>query len=153
MTLTLWGLFGWAVSAIIGVMIGESLQGLLWLGVVFSTMIAALLVSQQLLPPVVWFINSRRKSASLDYLVGCTGIVSSDSLSTLTEGDMAQVDVVDPTGSTLTINAALPIWATVVPHQGDRVTLVERATEMGLYYAVASDSADQDRWLRRTAAI
>lgn len=153
LTLMLWGILGCIANGAAGVLWSVRPQGLLWLSVMVITFLAALLTSQYLVSPVSWVINSRRKTASFDYLVGCIGIVSSNCLSTPSEGDVAQVDVVDPMGNTLTVNAALPIWATIVPQQGDRVTLIERSAEEQLYYAVAYDSADQDRWLKRAASI
>ncbi|MGB3616178.1 MAG: hypothetical protein WBA10_20460 [Elainellaceae cyanobacterium] len=153
LTLTLWGSVGWLVNVIIGASLGTMPQGLLGFVVVTITLILALIVSHQMMSPVSWIISSRRKTTSFDPLVGCIGIVSSESLHTMTAGDVAQIEVTDPQGEVLTINAALPTWAKVTPQQGDRVTLIERSEEVHLYYAVASDSPDQDSWLKRTASI
>ncbi len=152
LNLTLWGLIGWIVNVIFGLLQGSLPQNLLQVGILSITLIAALALSQSLMSPIGWVITSRRKTDNLDHLVGCTGTVSSDSLRRLQEGT-AQINVVDPTGSALTVNAALPDWATIAPQQGDSVTLIERLPDAHLYYAVATDSADQDHWLKQTAAI
>jgi len=153
LTLTLWGLIGWTINVAVGASLGTMPQGLLAFAIVTITLILALVLSHQLVSPLRWVINSRRQTMSFDPLVGCTGTVSSEHLYKLAEGDVAQIEVVDSQGDVLVVNAALPPWATVTPHHGDRVTLIEHSDEVHLYYAVASDSPDQDNWLQRAASI
>ncbi|MEB3356682.1 MAG: DUF1449 domain-containing protein [Synechococcales bacterium] len=145
--LCLWGLFGWMLNVAVGNLLGRIPTGWLGLPILLVSLAGALLIGGQVARPIGRVFASFGESASSDRLVGCVGIVSSARLYKVSEGKIAQVDVVDPAKNLVTVNAALPIWATTSPKLGEQVLVIDRADEMYLYYVVAKDSPDQDRWL------
>ena len=62
------------------------------------------------------------------------------------QGRIGQVDVIDKFGNLVTINATIPEWATVSPHHGEKVIVIDR--QQDVYFAIAKDSPDVEHWLR-----
>ncbi|MGF1499133.1 MAG: DUF1449 domain-containing protein [Elainellaceae cyanobacterium] len=145
--LCLWGLLGWMLNVATGNLLGQIPTGWLGVPILLLSLVAALLMGGQVARPIGLVFASFGESASSDRLVGCVGIVSSARLYRVSEGKIAQIDVVDPAKNLVTVNAALPLWATVTPRRGEQVLVIDRAEEVYLYYVVAKDSPDQNRWL------
>lgn len=145
--LCLWGLFGWMLNVALGTIIGGIPGGLLGVLVLLTSMVAALLLGGQIARPIGKVFASFGEDSSGDRLIGCIGKVSSARLHNVSEGKIAQVDVLDSYKNLVTVNAALPLWATHIPKHGDTVLVIERSDQTYLYFVVLKDSPDQDRWL------
>ncbi len=144
--LCLWGLLGWMLNVAIANVIGSIPTGLLGFGVGVVSLFVALTLGGQIARPIGKVFASFGEDASGDRLIGCIGIVSSAKIHNASEGKIAQVDVLDSVKNLVTVNAALPLWATETPNRGDKVLVIERAENTYLYYVIARDGADQERW-------
>lgn len=144
--LCLWGLLGWMLNVAIASLIGSIPRGLVGTGVGLMSLLVGLIIGGQIARPIGKVFASFGEDASGDRLIGCMGRVSSAKIHNASEGKIAQVDVLDSAKNLVTVNAALPLWATEIPNRGDTVLVIERADDMALYYVIAKDGADQERW-------
>ncbi len=145
--LCLWGLFGWMLNVVLGSLTGGIPGGVLGILVLLTSMVTALLLGGQIARPIGKVFSSFGEDSSGDRLIGCIGKVSSARLHSVSEGKIAQVDVLDSYKNLVTVNAALPLWATHIPKHGDTVLVIERSDQTYLYFVVLKNSPDQDRWL------
>ncbi|MGF1516130.1 MAG: DUF1449 domain-containing protein [Elainellaceae cyanobacterium] len=144
--LCLWGLLGWMANAALGGILGAALTKALGLPILLGSMAIALTLGGQAARPIGKVFAAFGESASGDRLVGCPGVVSSARLYALSNAKIAQVDVLDPAKNRVTVNAALPNWATVHPKIGHKVLVIERLDVPPLYLVIAKDSADEAQW-------
>ena len=144
--LCIWGLLGWMFNVGLGTIIGRIPSGIFGGIVLVVSMLIALLLGGQIARPIGKVFASFGEDASGDRLIGCMGTVSSARLHNVSEGKIAQVDVLDSVKNLVTVNAALPIWAHHIPKHGESVLVIERSDQTYLYFVVLKDSPDQDRW-------
>lgn len=151
--LSLWGLLGWVANVLLGLGLGVMpSRALGWGGVVFGgSLIAALYLGSVISRPIAQLLAPFGQDVSSDRLIGCEGIVTSARLPKLTEGKVGQVDVTDADHNLVTVSAARPHWATVTPHHGQTVLIIEQSQHG--YIAIAKDSNDADRWLSQSNPI
>lgn len=144
---SIWGLTGWMLNVAIGSILGKIPVGFWGLGgiILISSLLMALLVGSWLSRPLGKIFASFGEDISSDRLIGCLGTVTSKKVPYLSEGKIAQADVFDASGNFVTININLPDWATVTPHRGQKIIIIDRHNDM--YIAIAKDSSDQDKWL------
>ena len=144
--LCLWGLVGWMATVVFGSLLSVIPIAVLRLPILLGSMAIALTLGGLIAQPIGKIFASFGESASADRLVGCEGKVSSARLHNVTSGKIAQVDVVDPAKNLVTINAVLPLWAKTQPRIGEPVLVIERSDKAYLYFVIAKDSPDEDRW-------
>ncbi|USR92488.1 YqiJ family protein [Phormidium yuhuli AB48] len=142
--LSLWGLFGWVATAVLGVP-GSPLD---WLVFVTTGGVSVFLGGAIARPLGRLFFASFSEDSSSDRLVGCLGTVNSPQLPRQGDGKVGQVDVVDPSKNLVTVNVVIPDEAEIVPQRGDTVLIVEHCPDY--YLALVHNSIDCDRWLGST---
>lgn len=143
--LSLWGLFGWMLNVAVGTPTN-------WLaGVVMGVSgVGAIVAGGLLAQPIGKVFASFAEDASSDRPVGCIRTVSTIRIPLAGEGKVGQVDVLDPARNLVTVNAVLPDWAIAMPERGDKVIVIDRASEA--YIVITRDSPDQERWLSRSSS-
>ncbi|MFP4120103.1 MAG: DUF1449 domain-containing protein [Coleofasciculus sp.] len=143
------GVFGWMINVAIGNLTGTIPTGL-WGGVVAGASLLLSLFSGGLISrPLGKIFATFGEDASGDRLIGCQGSVSSSSIPLESQGKIGQVDVIDPSGNLVTINATLPKWAKVIPNRGNHVLVIDRQPES--YRVITKDSSDQQQWLSNSS--
>lgn len=142
--LSLWGLLGWMLNVVIGGVVGTIISGLVGGVVLVTSLILALITGGQIARPLGQIFASFGEDASGDRLVGCIGTVSTGKIPLLSENKIGQVDVLDPARNLVTVNAAIPDWATIAPRRGEKVLVIDRS--VNLYLVVVKDSPDQEQW-------
>jgi len=142
--LSLWGLLG----CMLNVTVGAS-AGLMGGVVLLVSLIASLVTGGLIARPVGQAFAAFGEDTSSNRLIGCVGTVSTARIPSIAEGKIGQVDVLDPTRNLVTVNAALPDWAIVVPRRGDRVLVIDRPDQT--YCVIVKDSPDQDRWFANSS--
>jgi hypothetical protein len=142
-----WGMVGWILNTVFYTFTGRIPDQLFGLGgfILISSLIIALFTGSLLSRPIGHIFSSFGEDVSRERLIGCEGKVCSGKLPHLTEGKMGQVDVYDTAGNLVTISAALPHWATVIPHRGNQVLIIEQHERV--YLVIAKDSSDEDKWM------
>lgn len=145
--LCLWGLTGWMLNAIAAHFLGFIPVAVLGLGgIIFILSLGfALQMGGLISRPLGKLFAAFGEDASSDRLVGCLGTVSSKTLPRTSEGKIGQVDVSDANKNLVTVGATIPQWATVIPHRGQQVLIIDRREDG--FVAIAKDTSDQDRWL------
>ncbi|MGD1903457.1 MAG: DUF1449 domain-containing protein [Geitlerinemataceae cyanobacterium] len=139
--LSLWGVLGWAANVALGVP-----DSPLAVPVFVGSGIAAVLLGGAIARPLGQiFFAPFSEDARSERLVGCLGTVSSAKLPRLASGKVGQIDVVDPAKNLVTVNAAIPNDAQVIPQRGDRAIVIEQNGDR--FVAIADGSIDRDRWL------
>lgn len=151
--LCLWGLLGWMANVIIGSMLGVIPTGIWGIPILLGSMAIALLLGGQIARPIGRVFASFGESASADRLVGCVGTVSSARLHKVSTGKIAQVDVLDPAKNLVTVNAVLPLWVKIQPKIGDKVLVLDRSEQAYLYFVVAKDTEDEEKWFSTFANV
>jgi hypothetical protein len=143
---SLWGVLGWTANVFVGELTGHLPLNLLGLGgfIFLSSGTLALAVGKLCAKPLGQVFSGFGEDVSSDRLIGCEGIVTSKTIPPMTEGKFGQADVIDPAKNLLTIDAALPHWATVIPHRGQKILVIEQSEHC--YIAIAKDSSDEDKW-------
>lgn len=142
-----WGVSGWFLNVIVGEIIGKIPDGILG-GLIFIVSLAfSLWLGRLLSYPIGKIFAQFGEDASGDRLIGRIGKVISKQVPYLTEGKIAQADVVDSAGNLVTIEICLPDCAKVIPHRGQEILIIER-NKHG-YIAIAKDSSDEDKWLNK----
>jgi hypothetical protein len=145
MDFSVWGVIGWMFNVIVGDLTGTIPTGFL-AGAIFTVSLGmSLWIGSLLSLPIGKIFATFGEDVSSDRLIGCLGTVTSKKLPYLVEGRIGQVDVLDQARNLVTIEVALPEWATVVPHRGEKVLIIDR--QIHGYIAIAEDSSDRDRWL------
>lgn len=145
--LCVWGLLGWMLNVTVGSVMGRIPTDLVGGLILIISLGAALFIGGQIARPIGKVFASFGEDTSGDRLIGCVGIVSSARLYRVSEGTIAQIDVLDPAKNLITVNATLPLWATGIPKHGEKVLVIDRSDQTYLYFVVAKDSPDQERWL------
>ena len=142
---SLWGVLGWMLNVEVGSRLGR-VPGT-WSGgvVLVSSMLIALFGGSLIARPLGKVFAAFGEDASSDRLLGCIGTVSSAFIPVENQGRIGQVDVIDATHNLVTISAASPNWATVTPHRGEKVVVIDRHSQ--IYLVIAANSPDQDYWL------
>ncbi|MEB3210791.1 MAG: DUF1449 domain-containing protein [Leptolyngbyaceae bacterium] len=148
---SLWGLVGWMLNVFVASLIGQIPIGLLGGVIFFSSMVIALWIGSLASRPIGKIFASFGEDTSGDRLIGCIGKVSSARLHKASDRKIAQVDVLDAAKNLVTVNAAVPDWATQVPTFGDTVLVIERSEQTYLYFVVLKDSPDQAHWFSTVA--
>ncbi len=143
--ISLWGLFGLILNVLLGSLIGQIPSGFLGTIVFVGSLFTALFSGSLIAKPIGKIFESFGEDASSDRLIGCIGTVTSARIPLETEGKIGQVDVLDNARNLVTISAALPNWATVIPGRGQKVIIIDRQTKF--YLVIANDSSDRERWL------
>jgi len=139
--LSLWGVLGWAANVAIGVP-----DAPIAVPIFVGSGAAAVLLGGAIARPLgKIFFAPFSEDARSERLVGCLGTVSSAKLPRLDSGKVGQLDVVDPAKNLVTVNAAIPNNAQVVPQRGDRAIVIDQQGDR--FVAIADNSIDRDRWL------
>jgi hypothetical protein len=142
-----WGMSGWILNTIFYGFTGRIPDQLFGFGglILITSFMIAIFTGSLLSRPIGKIFASFGEDVSSGRLIGCVGKVCSGKLPHLTEGKIGQVDVYDTAGNLVTISAALPHWANVIPHRGSQVLIIDQ-TERG-YLVIAKDSSDEDKWM------
>lgn len=142
-----WGFTGWMLNAAVGRWTGTIPTAFLGLGgVIFiASLCFSLYVGSLISRPIGKLFAPFGQDSSGDRLVGCLGTVTSKTVPLATEGMVGRADVVDGDRNLVTISVTLPHWASVVPHRGQQVLIVERGQHS--YLAIAKDTSDEDKWM------
>ncbi len=142
-----WGMAGWILNTIIQSITGKIPDQFWGLGgvVLITSFLIGILIGSLLSHPIAHLFASFGEDVSSERLIGCIGTVSSKKLPYLTEGKIGQVNVYDTAGNLVSIGVALPHWATVIPHRGYPVLIIEQH-QRG-YLAIAKESSDEDKWM------
>ncbi len=144
---SLWGLSGWLLNTAIGQFTGtlpERFWG--WGGVVFLVSLGSSLYMGGLIAQSIGkLFASFGEDASSERLLGCTGTVFSRNIPLTSEGKLGQVNVRDPAGNLLKLDACLPEWAQERPIRGQEVLVIDQ--EESTYFVIVKDSLDQAQWL------
>jgi hypothetical protein len=146
--LSLWGLFGWMFNVWLGEIIDRVPSDTLSFVVLILSLSVSLFTGGLIARPVGKIFAEFGEDTSSDRLIGRHGTVSSATIPVEKQGRIGQVDIIDKSGNLVTINAAVPEWATVIPRHGEKVIAISR--QQDVYLAIAKDSQDVDRWLRVT---
>ncbi|MEM8778456.1 MAG: DUF1449 domain-containing protein [Cyanobacteria bacterium P01_G01_bin.49] len=144
---SVWGMTGWILNTILGSITGTVPDRLLGLGglVFIASLTTGLLVGKILSNPIGKLFASFGEDVSSERLIGCVGIVTSKTIPYLTEGKIGQTDVYDLAGNLVTISVCLPHWANVIPHNGQKILIIDRREHS--YLGITKDSSDEDKWL------
>lgn len=144
---SLWGLIGWLLNTGVGKLTGslpENFWG--WSGVVFVvSLVLSLWLGSLIARTLGNLFAPFGEDASSDRLLGCVGTVFSKNIPFADEGKLGQVNVRDPAGNLIKINAYIPEWAEARPYRGQEVLVVDK--EGSTYFAIVKDSIDRERWL------
>lgn len=144
---SLWGLIGWLLNTGVGEVKGslpENFWG--WSGIVFVvSLVLSLWLGSLIARTLGNLFAPFGEDASSDRLLGCVGTVFSKNIPFADEGKFGQVNVRDPAGNLIKINAYLPEWAEARPYRGQEVLVVDK--EGSTYFAIVKDSIDRERWL------
>lgn len=143
--LSLWGLLGWMLNVAAAGSLGR-IPGVFWGSIILvSSLAIALFLGSLVARPIGKALAAFGEDASSDRLIGCEGWVSSALIPAQHLGKIGQVDVIDRARNRVTVNAALPDWATVLPRRGESVVVIDRQAQH--YLVIAKDSTDEARWL------
>jgi hypothetical protein len=142
--LSLWGLIGWIINSITGIIIGEIPDGLLRYAIFFISLGIGILIGKSLAGPLSQLFASFGEDVSSERLLGCIGTVISKQVPYLTEGKIGQADVYDQSHNLTTVSISLPHWATVVPVYGQQILIIDKSEHS--YLVIAKDTSDEDRW-------
>ncbi|AFZ47974.1 hypothetical protein Cyast_2023 [Cyanobacterium stanieri PCC 7202] len=140
-----WGVIGWFLNVTIGGVMGEIPQGLIALAIFVVSLAISLWIGRILSNPIGKIFANFGEEIDGERLIGCTGHVISSKLPYVVEGKVAQADVLDNARNLVTVEAALPDWAKVVPHRGQEILIIDR--QQHCYIAIAKDTSDEDKWL------
>ncbi|MCS6814547.1 MAG: YqiJ family protein [Cyanobacteria bacterium] len=143
--LSLWGLLGWMLNVAVSSLLNTTTSGILAGVVLIGSLVISLTFGGFISRPLGQVFASFGEDASDDRVIGCIGTVSTARIPSILEGKIGQVDVIDPARNRITVNAALPPWATIAPQRGEQVLVIERSHQT--YLVIAKDSPDQDHWL------
>ncbi|MEO1375005.1 MAG: DUF1449 domain-containing protein [Cyanobacteria bacterium J06635_10] len=146
--LSLWGLFGWMLNVWLGSFLNQVPSGIWNLIVLVLSLFISLFTGGAFAQPMGKIFAEFGEDTSSDRIIGRNGTVSSATIPIEKKGRIGQVDVIDEVGNLVTINATIPEWATVIPHHGEKVIVIDRLQDV--YLAIAKDSPDVEHWLRVT---
>jgi hypothetical protein len=144
-----WGVIGWFLNVVISSFTNTIPQSFFGLGgvVLITSLLGSLSIGRLLSQPIGKIFASFGEDASDTRLIGCLGTVSSKQIPYYTEGKIGQVDVIDSAKNLVTINVSLPDWATVTPHRGDQILVIDKNDNC--YLVIVKDSSDQDKWFNQ----
>ncbi|MEG3435505.1 DUF1449 domain-containing protein [Pannus brasiliensis CCIBt3594] len=147
--LSLWGVIGLFFNVVIAILAYPIPRGIFgWGGIVFLvSLFISFGIGSWLARPLGKIFASFGEDVSSERLIGRIGTVTSRAIPYLVEGRLGQGDVMDSAGNLVTISVALPEWATVIPHYGQRILIIDR--QQHSYIAIAKDSSDEDKWIDR----
>lgn len=150
---SIWGLSGWTFNLLLGSFTGKMPVRLFGLGgvVMFTSLVIALWVGSLASIPLSKIFASFGEDVSGDRFIGCIGTVCSKNVPYLTDGRLGQANVSDLANNSVTVSVSLPQWATVVPHHGQEILIIERQEYS--YIVIAKDSSDEDKWLSNTKLL
>ncbi|MEA5575662.1 DUF1449 domain-containing protein [Anabaena sp. UHCC 0451] len=143
--LSLWGVIGWMLNVWIGDIAANQQINLTGITILFISLIISLFMGRLIAEPIGKMFAEFSEDASSDRLVGCIGNVNSVYIPAENLGKIGQVDILDPKGNFLTINAVIPDWATIAPQRGEKVIVIELKQQ--IYLVIAKDSVDEEHWL------
>ncbi|MEM9927758.1 MAG: DUF1449 domain-containing protein [Cyanobacteria bacterium P01_D01_bin.50] len=144
--LSLWGLFGWMLNVWLGSILNQIPSGIWNLIVLVLSLFISLFTGGAIAAPMGKIFAEFGEDTSSDRIIGRNGIVSSATIPVEKQGRIGQIDVIDKVGNLVTINATIPEWATVIPHHGEKVIVIDR--QQDVYFAIAKDSPDVQHWLQ-----
>ncbi len=144
---SIWGSVGWMLNVAVGNAIGSIPVHFFGLGgvILISSLVISLFCGSLISRPLGKIFASFGEDVSSERLIGCLGTLSSSKLPYLTSGKVGQADVLDSARNLVTISVALPQWATVIPHRGQQILIIDRQKHS--YIAIAKDTSDEDKWL------
>jgi hypothetical protein len=144
---SLWGLSGWLLNTAVGQLTGslpENFWG--WSGIVFLISLAfSLFVGSFIARSLGKIFAPFGEDASSERLLGCIGVVFSRNLPSAADRKIGQINVRDPAGNLLKVNACIPEWAESTPNRGQEVLVIDQ--QESTYFVVVKDSLDHQRWL------
>jgi hypothetical protein len=151
--LSVWGVTGWILNVFIGNLTGTIPVNLFGLGggILIASFWISLFLGSLISRPLGKIFASFGEDVSSDRFIGCLGTVTSKKVPHLGEGKIAQADVFDASGNLVTIEIALPDWATAIPYRGQKIIIIDRHTDT--YIAIAKDSSDEDKWLANSNTL
>ncbi|MBD2185206.1 DUF1449 family protein [Planktothrix sp. FACHB-1355] len=142
---SLLGLIGWMLNVAIGNIWGIAPKGFLAGIVALLALVISLFVGSAIARPLGKIFASFGEDASSDRIIGCIGTVSSASIPVENQGKIGQVDAIDSARNLVTISAALPEWAKIIPCRGQKVLVIDRLPQY--YLVIVNESSDLDHWL------
>lgn len=143
---SLLGVLGWFFNILFYTLSG-GWPGVVWSGVIaIAALLLALTTGGLCSRPLGQIFAQFSEDTTRDRLLGCTGHVSSAHIPRSGTG-IGQVSVLDANRNRLILPAVLPPWATVTPHHGQEILIIDR--QENEYIVVAKDSLDEATWLRQ----
>jgi hypothetical protein len=146
--LSLWGVIGWMLNVWFGGIAQNQTFSLIAIFILFISLIISLFMGRLIAEPIGKMFAEFSEDASSERLVGCIGNVISVYIPAENLGKIGQVDIFDPKGNFLTINAVIPDWATIAPQRGEKVIVIELKQQ--IYLVIAKDSVDEEHWLNNS---
>lgn len=146
--LSLWGVIGWMLNVWIGDIAANQKINLTGITILFVSLIISLFMGRLIAEPIGKMFAEFSEDASNERLVGCIGMVNSVYIPAENLGKIGQVDILDPKGNFLTINAVIPDWATIAPQRGEKVIVIELKQQ--IYLVITKDSVDEENWLNNS---
>ncbi|MFN5513458.1 MAG: DUF1449 domain-containing protein [Cyanobacteriota bacterium] len=144
---SLWGILGWGLNVLWARLAGGFPQGVAaWLVLLLPGCLS-FWVGRRLSRPLGSVFKPFSQDTRSERLVGCLGVVTSKALPYRREGKVGQLLVKDSAGNVLTVSAALPAWAAVLPLHNQTALIIEVLPDQQGYLAIAKDSSDEDKWL------
>ncbi len=143
--LSLWGVIGWMLNVWLGGINQNQQLPLMGIIILLISLIISLFIGRLIAEPISKMFAEFSEDASGDRLVGCIGTVTSVYIPAENINKIGQVDIFDPKGNFLTINAVIPDWANIAPQRGEKVIVIELKQQ--IYLVIAKDSVDEENWL------
>jgi hypothetical protein len=143
--LSLWGVIGWMLNVWLGGIFQDQQIPFIGIVILLVSLIISLFIGKLISKPISKMFAEFSEDASSERLIGCIGNVTSVYIPSENLGRIGQVDILDPKGNFLTINAVIPDWATIAPQRGEKVIVIELKQQ--IYLVIAQESSDQEHWL------
>lgn len=152
--LSLWGVIGWMLNVWLTHITENRFSGtenmqywiiILFISILLFSLVISVFIGKLIAEPMQKIFADFSEDVSTERLFGCIGTVTSVYIPMENLGKIGQVDILDPKGNFLTINAMIPDWATIAPQRGEKVIVIE--IKQQIYLVIAQGSVDEDNWL------
>lgn len=141
---SVWGVTGWFLNVMFGGFLNGIPTGFIAFLIFCLSFCFSLWVGRVLSLPIGKIFANAGEDVEGDRLIGCSGEVTSAKVPYITEGKIAQADILDSASNLVTVEICLPEWAQVMPCRGQEVLIIEKRQHC--FLAIAKDSSDQDKW-------
>ena len=146
--LSFWGVIGWMLNVWLGGINQNQPITLISIAIFVVSFIISLFLGKLIAEPISKIFAEFGEDASSDRLIGCIGTVSSVYVPAENINKIGQVDIFDPKGNFLTVNAVIPDWATIAPQRGEKVIVIDIKQQN--YLVIAKETIDEENWLNNS---